>query len=475
MLFNSFTYLLFFPLVCVSYWILPIKYRQLFLLAASYYFYMNWEPVYGCLILLTTFTTWICARYIQDGKGPARPVLLSALIICFGILFIFKYENFVTSSINNLFTALHIKLQIPFLNVLLPVGISFYTFQAVGYVVDVYKRNIEPEKNFFTYALFISFFPQLVAGPIERAKNLLPQFRSPHTFSTDKVTQGLRLILWGYFMKVVIADRLSDYVDAAYNNFSYHNGGTMLLATFFFTFQIYCDFGGYSNIAVGCAKIMGFDLMTNFKRPYLAVSVADFWRRWHISLSTWFKDYFYIPLGGNRCSKGRNYYNLLVTFVVSGIWHGANWTFFVWGALNGSLQIIEKTLSGFNGKALSFLRISNCPKLIHVIRVLITFGLISAMWVFFRANSISDAFLIFDKILFRHGSLFTNNIDSIVYGLLFILVLITSDIFQERNNGKHILLENSHAFVRYFSYMVITLIILAFGVFDSSQFIYFQF
>jgi D-alanyl-lipoteichoic acid acyltransferase DltB (MBOAT superfamily) len=366
-------------------------------------------------------------------------------------------------------------MQIPFLNVLLPVGISFYTFQAVGYVVDVYRRNIEPEKNFFTYALFISFFPQLVAGPIERAKNLLPQFHAVHTFSTDRVTQGLRLILWGYFMKVVVADRLSDYVNVAYNNFSHHNGVTLLLATFFFTFQIYCDFGGYSNIAIGCAKIMGFDLMTNFKRPYLAVSVADFWRRWHISLSTWFKDYLYIPLGGNRCSKRRNYFNLLVTFAVSGIWHGANWTFIAWGALNGALQIIEKILSGINSKALSSLRTLNCPKIIHVIRVLITFGLISAMWVFFRANSISDAFLILDKMLFRHGPLFTSRFDSIVYGLLFILVLITSDIFQERNSGKHILLENNHAFVRYFSYIAITISILAFGVFDSSQFIYFQF
>jgi D-alanyl-lipoteichoic acid acyltransferase DltB (MBOAT superfamily) len=436
---------------------------------------MNWEPLYGCLILLTTFTTWICARYIRSGKGPARPVLLSALLICFGVLFIFKYENFVTSSVNNLFMALHIRMQIPFLNVLLPVGISFYTFQAAGYVVDVYRRNIEPEKNFFTYALFISFFPQLVAGPIERAKNLLPQFHAVHTFSTDKVTQGLRLILWGYFMKVVVADRLSDYVNVIYNNYPHHNGTSLLLATFFFTFQIYCDFGGYSNIAIGCAKIMGFDLMTNFRRPYLAVSVADFWRRWHISLSTWFKDYLYIPLGGNRCSKRRNYFNLLITFAVSGIWHGANWTFIAWGALNGGLQIIEKILSGINGKALSPLRTLNCPKIIHVIRVVITFCLISAMWVFFRANSISDAFLIFDKMLFRHGALFIRNTGPMIYSMLFILVLIISDIFQEGNNGKHILLENTHSFVRYFSYIAITIIILAFGVFDSSQFIYFQF
>jgi D-alanyl-lipoteichoic acid acyltransferase DltB (MBOAT superfamily) len=415
------------------------------------------------------------AKSIQNGKSPKRLILLSALIICFGILFVFKYENFVTSSINDLFTALHIRMQIPFLKVLLPVGISFYTFQAAGYVVDVYKRNIEPEKNFLTYALFVSFFPQLVAGPIERARNLLPQLHSVHKFSTDNVTQGLRLILWGYFMKVVIADRLSVYVDAVYNNVPYHNGTTLLLATFFFTFQIYCDFGGYSNIAIGCAKIMGFELMTNFKRPYLAASVADFWRRWHISLSTWFKDYLYIPLGGNRCGKGRNYYNLLVTFVVSGIWHGANWTFIVWGALNGIFQIIGKIASGFNNKALSFLRILKYPKFIHLIHVLITFGLVSMMWVFFRANNITDAFSIFDKILFRQGSLFTNNIDSIVYGLLFIFVLIISDIFQERNNSKHILLENSRMLVRYFSYIAIIIIILAFGVFDSSQFIYFQF
>jgi D-alanyl-lipoteichoic acid acyltransferase DltB (MBOAT superfamily) len=436
---------------------------------------MSWQPVYGCLILFVSIISWVSGIYIHKesgGKSKNKFILILCLIVSFGVLFIFKYANFISSSVNDLFTALHIQMQIPFLNVLLPVGISFFTFQAVGYMIDVYKGTVRAEKNFFTYALFISFFPQLVAGPIERAKNLLPQFHAVHRFSLDNVTQGLRLILWGYFMKVVVADRLSVYVDAVYNNAAYHSGTSLLLATFFFSFQIYCDFGGYSSIAIGCAKIMDFDLMTNFRRPYLATSVADFWRRWHISLSTWFKDYLYIPLGGNRCSKRRNYFNLLVTFVISGIWHGANWTFIIWGALNGIFQVIGKMLATFNNKALSMLKLSKFPKLLHVGNIAITFVLVSMTWVFFRANNVSDAFLILDKILFNHGALFTNNV---AYGAFFLCFLFISDILQEHNQGKHLLLESKYFIVRYVSYLSITIIILMVGVFDSSQFIYFQF
>jgi D-alanyl-lipoteichoic acid acyltransferase DltB (MBOAT superfamily) len=401
----------------------------------------------------------------MDGsKNKDKILLIGVLLVNFGLLFIFKYANFAASIINGLMTAMHIKMHVPFLDLLLPVGISFYIFQAVGYIIDIYKGKIKAEKNFFTYALFLSFFPQLVAGPIERAKNLLPQFHVKHHFNFENITKGLRLILWGYFMKVVIADRLAVYVDAVYNNVPYHTGTSFLLATLFFTFQIYCDFGGYSNIAIGCAKMMGFDLMTNFCRPYLANSVADFWRRWHISLSTWFKDYLYIPLGGNRCRKWRNYYNLLVTFVVSGIWHGANWTFIIWGALNGIFQI--------TGKMFKFLKL---PKLPNVIRIVITFVLVSMTWVFFRANNVSDAFLIFKKMMLDHGALFTNNIDSIIYGTGFIVVLLILDIVQEKNEGKHILLENKSATIRYTSYIFLTIVILMFGIFDTSQFIYFQF
>ncbi|GHV00489.1 hypothetical protein FACS189483_10610 [Spirochaetia bacterium] len=299
---------------------------------------------------------------------------------------------------------MHIKISISFLGLILPVGISFYTFQAIGYIIDIYKKNSKHENNFITYALFISFFPQLIAGPIERSSSLLCQFKKKHILITDNVTGGIRLILCGYFMKTVVADRLAVYVNSVYNNISYHNGSSLLLATFFFTFQIYCDFGGYSNIAIGCAKVMGFNLTTNFNRPYLAVSVIDFWRRWHISLSTWFKDYLYIPLGGNRCRKYRNYYNLLITFIISGIWHGANGTFIIWGFFNGILQIIEKTLTDFKNRFFS--KNKNHYKFI-VINRLITFILVSILWMFFRANNINDAFLIFKKILLNQDTLFT--------------------------------------------------------------------
>jgi D-alanyl-lipoteichoic acid acyltransferase DltB (MBOAT superfamily) len=436
---------------------------------------MNWLPVYGCLIFFVTVVSWVTSRYIAMGSSKKRPLLIACLLLVFGILFVFKYANFVSTSINDLFVTLHIKMHVPLLNILLPVGISFYTFQVVGYVVDVYKGKILHEKIFCTYALFVSFFPQLVAGPIERANNLLPQFHRVHSFKIDNVVQGLRLILWGYFMKVVVADRLSVYVDAVYSNATHHSGISLLLATLFFTFQIYCDFGGYSNIAVGCAKIMDFDLTTNFRRPYLATSVADFWRRWHISLSTWFKDYVYIPLGGNRCGKYRNYCNLLITFMVSGIWHGANWTFVLWGGLNGLFQIFEKMIDRPKERVLSLLKLKPHPRLVTVINILITFALIVMTWIFFRSNTISDAFLIVKKIFCDRGTLFTNNIDSIIYGVFFIGVLIFSDILQERNKGKHILLENNCPTIRYISYLGVIMVILMFGVFDSSQFIYFQF
>lgn len=476
MLFNSFAFILFFPIVCIIYWILPFKYRNIFLLIASYYFYMNWNPTYGILILFSSIVTWASAIWMSKKKSTntKKNILVICLLINLGILFIFKYANFISASINDIFVILGIKMNIPQMNILLPVGISFYTFQAIGYTIDVYRKNIKPESNFWIYALFVSFFPQLVAGPIERAKSLLPQFHIKHSFNTDKAVQGFRLILWGYFMKLVISDRLAVYVNSVYDNVSHHSSISLIVASIFFAFQIYCDFGGYSNIAIGCAKIMGFDLMINFNRPYLSKSVAEFWRRWHISLSTWFKDYVYIPLGGNRCSKGRNRINLLITFSVSGIWHGANWTFLIWGTLNGLFQIVEKLFKR-NNKAIREERITYKNKAINICNVVITFILITFTWIFFRANNLSDSLLVIKKICQFKGPLFTNNIDSIIYGSFFMIILICSDILQEKNNDRHILLENSSKMVRYSSYIGIVILILMFGVFDSSQFIYFQF
>lgn len=473
MLFNSFAFILFFPIVCFIYWILPNKFRNIFLLIASYYFYMNWNPTYGILILFSSIVTWISALWMKKERAinTKKAILVVCLLINLGILFIFKYANFISASINDVFIMLGIKMYIPQLDILLPVGISFYTFQAIGYTIDVYRKTIKPETNFFVYALFVSFFPQLVAGPIERAKNLLPQFHIKHSFNADKAIQGLRLILWGYFMKLVVSDRLAVYVDSVYDNVSYHSSSSIILASVFFAFQIYCDFGGYSNIAIGCAKVMGFDLMVNFNRPYLSKSVAEFWRRWHISLSTWFKDYVYIPLGGNRCSKKRNYMNLLITFAVSGLWHGANWTFLIWGSLNGLFQIGGKFFKRSNKETKATYK----NKISDICDIVVTFILITFTWIFFRANNLSDSLLAIKKICQFNGPLFTNNIDSIIYGSFFMIMLIGSDIMQERNCGKHILLENSNNIVRYSSYIGITILILMFGVFDSSQFIYFQF
>ena len=279
------------------------------------------------------------------------------------------------------------------------------------------------------------------------------------------------MILWGFFMKVAIADRLSVYVDSVYNNVAHHSGITLTVATVFFSFQIYCDFAGYSNIAIGCGKLLGFNFIANFNRPYLAINVSDFWKRWHISLSTWFRDYVYIPLGGNRCSTGKSYYNLMVTFLVSGLWHGANWTFVIWGGLNGLFQVIEKIL--FPAKKHSFL--SKTGKIKKGFAILFTFILITFSWIFFRANGVDDAFLIVKKIIQFKGSFFANNIDSLIYGFGLILILCFSDILQERNSGKHYFLENKNKGIRYVSYLTVLLVILLIGVFDSSQFIYFQF
>jgi D-alanyl-lipoteichoic acid acyltransferase DltB (MBOAT superfamily) len=421
----------------------------------------------------------LALRLIFEPKRETREkkiILLGALTLNLGILILFKYANFITLNINDLFHFLGIKWEISFLDLLLPVGISFYTFQAIGYTIDVYKGTISAEKNFITYALFISFFPQLVAGPIERAKNLLPQFYRIHQFDTGRFMQGAKLILWGYFMKVVVSDRLAIYVNFVYGNISYHSAITLIVAIIFFAFQIYCDFGGYSNIAIGCAKIMGFDLMTNFRRPYLSTSVIEFWRRWHISLSTWFRDYVYIPLGGNRCSRRRNYLNIFITFTISGLWHGANWTFIIWGALNGIFQIIEKFTSGFRKKWATFFHLSKISAIIHVFNVLFTFTIITATWVFFRSANIDTALQIFNKMVnISKGALFTLPFQALLYSSCFTIVLIVSDILQERNGDKHFFLENKSPLVRYITYLSLVIIILLFGVFDGSRFIYFQF
>ena len=474
MLFNSLNYAIFLPLVFIIYWLLPNKYRWVLLLIASYYFYMSWNAKYVFLIFITTFTSYLCAILIEKNREHKKLILIITLLVCLGILFVFKYFNFFFESINYL---LGNKLHSISLNLLLPVGISFYTFQTLSYCIDVYRGNIKAEKHFGYYATFVSFFPQLVAGPIERPDNLLPQLRKEKEFDYNKAVYGLKLMAVGFFKKIVVADNLAYYVDMVYNDLSYYQGFALVLAAFFFTIQIYCDFSGYSDIAKGSAKLLNIDLMDNFKTPYFSTTIKEFWSRWHISLSSWFKDYVYIPLGGNRCSKLRHYFNLLATFLVSGLWHGANITFVIWGGIHGLLQILEDIFHiKKNTKTYSFT---------WFIRVILIFILMSITWVFFRASNIHDALYIF-----RHMFDGITNLRSyIVSGLysfgvkapylltmlaIYLIPLFIIDYINVKYDALTIL-NNKPIAIRYLAYFVMLLMILLLHYVGEVNFIYFQF
>lgn len=426
--------------------------------------------MYAVLILSSTLITYFCGILVENNNGNRkrqRLFLVLSLVINFSILFVFKYFNFINESVFAALNYTGLRWEVPNLNVLLPVGISFYTFQAVGYSIDVYRGDLKAERKLSVYALFVSFFPQLVAGPIERAKNLLPQFHKKQIFNYDAVVEGAKLMLWGYFIKLCVADRLGLYVDAVYNNVGQHNGTSLLVATFFFAFQIYGDFAGYSLIAIGAAKIMGYKLMENFRRPYFSTSVGEFWKRWHISLSTWFKDYLYIPLGGNRVKAWRHLLNLLITFVISGMWHGANWTFLAWGSLHGIYLIIGVLKT----KYLPALKLPG--RIGKLWNILIVFILTNFAWVFFRANSIDNAFEIIHKVFTEQGALF---IDASVFavGLLSLFILLLKDLKDEFHLRLN-LLHSTNVVVRYVSAIVLIAFIVSMGVLDGGQFIYFQF
>ena len=341
MLFNSGEFIVFFPIVVLLYFGLPTRVKNLWLLVASYYFYMCWNAKYALLLFFSTFVTYLGGRLLERIKTGnsshklllSRSVLVIAVSVNLILLFYYKYINFVLKLLQDIALQMHIQLNVPAFDIVLPVGISFYIFQALGYLIDVYRDDIYAEKSLLRYALFVSFFPQLVAGPIERSKNLLKQLADKKKFSFENTRAGLLIMLWGYFLKLVIADRSAVLVNTVYNSYEGYKGFQLIIASMMFAVQIYCDFMGYSIIAKGAAKVLGFDLMENFAQPYFATSVKDFWRRWHISLSTWFRDYLYIPLGGSRCSKLKKRRNLLITFMVSGLWHGANLTFVAWGLI----------------------------------------------------------------------------------------------------------------------------------------------
>jgi D-alanyl-lipoteichoic acid acyltransferase DltB (MBOAT superfamily) len=399
MLFNSFTFLIFFPVVAAVYFAIPHRFRWAWLLGASCYFYMAFIPVYIFILFFLIAVDYAAGLLIEGSTGTRRRSwLIMSLIANIGMLAVFKYFNFLNANARAIAEVFHWPYGMPALSIILPIGLSFHTFQAMSYTIEVYRGRQKAERHLGIYALYVMFFPQLVAGPIERPQNLIHQLRERHEFDYERVTSGLRRIAWGLFMKVVIADRLARYVNIVYTDPSSFEGLTLVVATVFFAFQIYCDFAGYSHIAIGTAQVMGVRLMENFNRPYLAQSISEFWSRWHISLSTWFRDYLYIPLGGNRVPKPRWYINLFVTFLLSGLWHGANWTFVIWGALNGFYLISSIVTASARERLTSAIGLSRKPALHGAIRVATTFALTCIAWVFFRAGSLHDA-----MVVFRHA------------------------------------------------------------------------
>ena len=490
MLFNSAHFIVFFPIVILVYYVLPQRGRYLWLLAASYYFYMSWNPKYIVLLLFSTAVTYASGRLLAAAKNTTRRKLIVAasFILNLGVLFYFKYVGMAADILVRVLGKLHIYLTIPSFDVVLPVGISFFTFQALSYTVDVYRGEIYAEKNFFRYALYVSFFPQLVAGPIERSKNLLKQLAVPKTFEFERARDGFLLMLWGYFLKLVLADRIAIVVNTVYNNHTEYQGWYFIVATVLFAFQIYCDFAGYSTIAIGAAKILGVNLMENFDAPYTAQSVAEFWRRWHISLTSWFRDYLYIPLGGNRKGKLRKNANRLIVFLASGLWHGASIHFVVWGGINGLYQIIGETLMPVRECLIRLFRLNPDSFGFRLYRTLVTFVLVDLSWVYFRAEGFRAANTIVRSmvtaknpwVLFD-GSLYTLGLDGPNFRLMIvsIFILLAADIAKRCGiTIREKIIEQDYLF-RWVFIACAVVFILLFGVwgpgYSAANFIYFQF
>jgi D-alanyl-lipoteichoic acid acyltransferase DltB (MBOAT superfamily) len=440
---------------------------------------MCWDYKYILLIVTSTVIDYFAGILLHRSHNQRfrKLFLLASLMTNLGLLFFFKYFNFFSNSVNELFSQFNIFVNTPTFQYLLPVGISFYTFQTLSYTIDIYKRKRGPEYHFGRFALFVSFFPQLVAGPIERSVNLLPQFRKDFAFDYERVKSGILLMSWGFFKKVVIADRLAEYVNLVYNNAPDFTGIQQALATLFFSFQIYCDFSGYSDIAIGSAMVMGYTLMTNFRRPYLAQNIGEFWKRWHISLSTWFRDYVYIPLGGNRVVKWRHHTNLFITFLVSGLWHGANWTFVVWGGLHGFYLVFALWISRFTRAFNTFAGLDARPRLLRALRMIKTFALVYFAWIFFRANSLSEALVsIRNMFLIEPGTmvnLFENKIDLAISlaGLVFLGVV---EVLEERM-GLYARLKTLGRPLKWAMLIALILMVVLLGKWDEVDFLYFQF
>lgn len=492
MLFNSYSFMLFFPIVLAIYFVVPKKARHIWLLVASYYFYMGWNAKYALLIAFSTVTTYACGIMIEKIQSHKKMIVAGSLCINLGILFFFKYFDFLLDNVNHVLSIFGVNSLSKGFDVLLPVGISFYTFQALGYTLDVYHGDIKAEKDFLRYALFVSFFPQLVAGPIERSGNLLKQMdhiEDIKVWNYERITQGATLMLWGYFMKMVIADRVSILVDQVFDAYWMYGSIELMLAAALFSIQIYCDFASYSQIAIGAAKVMGFDLMENFNTPFLATSIKDFWRRWHISLSGWFRDYLYIPLGGSRQGQWKKYRNILITFMVSGLWHGASWTYVMWGFLHSIYQIIGELLMPIRTKFVKACKVNEKAFSFTFGKMLVTFALVSLAFVFFRAKTIKDAcimvchmvtkwnpWVLFDQSLYQLG-LDVTQVHILVVALVILLLVDLIHYFKKEN--LDVFLKTQNLWFRWMVLLGLILFIVIYGSygtgFSAQQFIYFQF
>lgn len=496
MQFTSFEFLVFFPVVVLVFYIVPKKFRQFWLLLASYYFYMGWNAKYALLILTSTVVTYLCAiligRIDSENQKKRKLLLIAGIIVNLGILVFFKYFYFLYDIIAAGLSVFGIPMREPGFDILLPVGISFYTFQALGYTIDVYRGTVKAEKNFVRYALFVSFFPQLVAGPIERSGRLLGQIEAiahKQSWNFDRVTRGLLMMLWGFFMKMVIADRAAVLVNQVFDKYYMYNGAALLLAGVLFAVQIYCDFASYSVIALGTARILGIELMVNFEAPFFSRSISEFWRRWHVSLSSWFRDYLYIPLGGNRCSKIRKYFNMMVTFTVSGLWHGASWNYVVWGAIQGVYIVIGDLLKPLKTGFWTFFNVRIRAFGYQFFQGVCTFFLFMLSLVFFRADTIKDAcyylyrmFTSFDVWSFFDESIYHLGLERSEMNVMLIgiFILILVDAYYARKKALFdVLVKEQPLAFQYVIAAALLVMVIVFGVYgegyDAAQFIYFQF
>ena len=480
MTFNSWQFLLFYPVVLLLYFLLPKVCKWPMLLVASYFFYMCYSPDLVFLIFGTTLVSWISSRYMEKSESRAvrRLLLTLTLLVSLGVLFFYKYFDFLSASFAGMFGT-----EPYLLSLALPVGISFYTFQTLSYVIDVYRGDVKSESNFFFYALFVSFFPQLVAGPIERPDNLIPQLREAHKWNSEDAIKGTKHMLVGFFKKICVADLIARSVDSVYNSPDEAGAFGIIIATVLFAVQIYCDFSGYTDIAIGCSRVMGIRLMKNFDHPYMATSIKEFWSRWHISLSSWFRDYLYIPLGGNRCKKWRHLTNLFIVFLVSGLWHGAEWTFVIWGAVHGIYQIIGALTSRPRRRLIEKLGFSEKSAPVIWVRRVITFVLVTAAWLVFRANNIGELGVLLSRLFSFEGGSLSEQLSAMGLSptalaavILSIAILIIIDrlvTYEGEGDSSAVILKNG-AFV-----YIITAILVCWLLLISndmiSTFIYFQF